>query len=115
MKDGGTTGRIVIACYRPKAGQRDALRALLRDHVPTLRSQGLATDREPITMEAQDGTFLEVFEWTSAEAIESAHTNPVVAQMWDRFGEACDFVPLVELQEAGQPFADFRRVGRDEA
>ena len=33
--------RIVIACYRPKAGQQDALRTLIRDHVSTLRGIGL--------------------------------------------------------------------------
>jgi hypothetical protein len=49
-------GTIAIACYRPKAGQQEALRALVREHVATLRSIGLVTNRAPMAMEAQDGT-----------------------------------------------------------
>lgn len=103
-------GRVVIACYRPKPGRRDVLRALVRTHVPTLRSVGLATDRVPITMEAQDGTILEVFEWTSAEAIRSAHDHPVVAQLWEEFGAVCDYVPVGQVPEAAQMFAEFTPV-----
>ena len=54
-------GRIVIACYKPKPGKEDALKALVVDHVSTLRSLGLVTQRAPITMQAKDGTFVEVF------------------------------------------------------
>jgi len=56
-------GRVAIACYKPKPGQEEALRALVAEHVTTLRSIGLATDRSPITMQAKDGTIIEVFEW----------------------------------------------------
>ncbi|HSN98375.1 MAG TPA: hypothetical protein VLS89_08755 [Candidatus Nanopelagicales bacterium] len=100
-------GRIVIVAYRPKSGKREALRQLVVDHVATLRSQGLVTDRAPITMEAEDGTLVEVFEWASAEAIEAAHTNPVVGEMWERFGEVCDYVPISAVPEAGKPFSEF--------
>lgn len=100
-------GRVVIVAYRPKPGQEDVLRSLVREHVPTLRSIGLATDRVPIAMEAKDGTVIEVFEWTSAEAIQSAHTHPVVARMWAEFGQACDYVPLAQVAEVSQMFADF--------
>ena len=62
-------GRIVIACYRPKAGKKEALKRLILDHVATLRSEGLVTERTPITMEAEDGTIVEVFEWVSSAAI----------------------------------------------
>jgi 3-methyladenine DNA glycosylase AlkD len=73
-------GRIVIACYRPKPGRQDALRVMLQHHVVTLRSLGMVTDRPPITMEAADGTFVEVFEWASREAIDAAHGHPVVLE-----------------------------------
>ena len=99
--------RIVIACYRAKAGQQEALRGLIRDHVATLRGIGLATDRAPITMEASDGTILEVFEWVSADAIKAAHTHPTVLKMWEAFGAVCDYVPVAELPEASQLFSDF--------
>jgi len=103
-------GRIVIACYRPKAGQAEALRKLMLEHVATLRSLGLVTNRAPITMEAKDGTFVEVFEWLSAEAIQSAHTNPGVLKMWEAYGKACDYIPVAQVPEATQLFSDFTPV-----
>jgi hypothetical protein len=103
-------GRIVIACYRPKAGQHDALRALVREHVATLRSIGLVTNRPPIAMEAQDGTIVEVFEWASADAIKAAHAHPVVHRMWEEYGKVCDYVPVGQVPEASQLFAEFTPV-----
>jgi hypothetical protein len=100
-------GRIVIVGYRPKTGKRDALRRLILDHVAILRSQGLVTDRIPITMEAQDGTIVEVFEWKSKAAIESAHTNPAVLKMWSEYGEVCDYIPVSDVPEGAQLFSEF--------
>ena len=100
-------GRIVIACYRPKPGQQDALRELLRTHVARLHALGLVTGRVPIAMEARDGTCVEVFEWVSDEAIQNAHTNPAVLAMWDEFGKVCDYVPVAQVAEAADLFSNF--------
>lgn len=80
----------------------------IRDHVPILRSEGLATDREPTVMRAADGTYLEVFEWASAQAFEAAHSGPVVQKLWDRFGEACEYA-VRDLPRRGSPAAESRR------
>ena len=103
-------GRIVVACYRPKLGQKEALRALLREHVATLRAIGLVTDRVPIMMEARDGTFVEVFEWESPEAIQAAHGHPVVLRMWEEYAKACEYVPISQVAEASQLFSEFTPV-----
>lgn len=100
-------GRIVIVGYRPKAGKREALRRLMVDHVATLRAEGLVSDRAPITMEAQDGTIVEVFEWKSRAAMRSAHTNPVVLEMWAKYEQVCDYVPVGDVAEATQLFSEF--------
>jgi hypothetical protein len=107
-------GRIAIACYRPKAGQAEALRSLVRTHVATLRSIGLVTGRPPITMEAGDGTIVEVFEWASAEAIQAAHGHAVVLKMWEEYGKLCDYVPISQVAEASQLFSEFAPVEVDE-
>jgi quinol monooxygenase YgiN len=104
------TGRVVIACYRPKPGQHEALRALLLTHVPTLRSLGLETSRVSITMQAKDGTFVEVFEWASPQAIEAAHGHPDVRRMWQEYGKLCDYVPVAQVPEASQMFSEFTPV-----
>jgi len=103
-------GRIVIACYRPKPGKREALKQLIVDHVATLRAQNLVTDRVPITMEAEDGTIVEAFEWVSKAAIEAAHTNPAVLAMWNEYAAVCDYVPLNTVAEAAEMFAEFTPV-----
>ena len=106
-------GRLVIACYRPKPGQQEALRALTRSHVARLRALGLVTGRAPIAMEAGDGTIVEVFEWASQEAINAAHGHAEVQAMWKQYGEVCDYIPVAELPEAAQLFASFTPVPVD--
>jgi hypothetical protein len=107
VADSPAPGRLVIACYRPKAGKEQALRALIVDHVPTLRRIGLVTERAPVLMEAKDGTLVEVFEWVSAEAIQSAHRHPAVLRMWEEYGKVCDCVSVAQVAEAAQPFSEF--------
>jgi hypothetical protein len=103
-------GRIVISCYRPKSGQQEELRKMMLGHVTTLRSIGLVTNRVPIMMEAKDGTFVEVFEWASPEAIEAAHSHPAVLQMWEEYGKVCDYIPISQVAEASQLFSEFTPV-----
>jgi hypothetical protein len=71
------------------------------------------TDRAPITMEAMDGTFVEVFEWRSAEAIQAAHAHPVVLRMWEEYAMVCDYVPVGQVPEAAQLFSEFTPVEVD--
>lgn len=100
-------GRIVIACYRPKPGHADALRALMADHLPRLRAAGLVTERASIIAEAADGTVIEVFEWASKAAIEQAHRHPDVQTMWAEYAEVCEYVPIGAVPEAAQLFSEF--------
>jgi len=94
-------GRIVIVGYKPKPGKNEALKALMLTHVPRLKKEGLVTDRESI---------IEVFEWISDEAIQNAHKNPAVLQMWGEYAEVCDYVPVGSLPEAGNLFSGFEPV-----
>ena len=103
-------GMYAIAVYRPKKGKEKLPREVLRDHVPSLRKEGLVTNRPPYLMRAADGTFVEVFEWKSAAAIEAAHQNPAVQAMWARFEEACTYESLVNLSESKEMFANFESV-----
>jgi quinol monooxygenase YgiN len=100
-------GRIVVVAYRPKPGRADDLVRLTARHVAVLRQEGLATDRQPISMQAADGTVVEVFEWASADAIESAHSNEAVQALWRRYAEVCDYVPIADLPEAARLFSEF--------
>jgi quinol monooxygenase YgiN len=106
-------GIIVIVGYRPKPGQEAALLAEVRDHVPALRAEGLVTDGPALAMRAADGTIVEVFEWVSREAMDAAHGNPAVLEMWTRFEACCEYVPVADVGEARQLFSPFTPLDDD--
>ena len=100
-------GKFVIVAYRPRPGKEQELLHLTKEHLPILRSQGLATDRPSYVMKSVDGTIIEVFEWRSAEAIAAAHQNPVWQAMCARYSEACEYISLENLSESKNMFAEF--------
>ena len=102
------SGVVVIVAYRPKPEREEELLELVRSRHPTLRQEGLVSDRVPVIVRARDGTIVEVSEWKSPEAIEAAHQNPNVLAMWEKFSRLCDFLPLSELPEADEMFAEFK-------
>lgn len=103
-------GLIVIGAYRPRPGKDAELLTLLRDHVPLLRELGLATDRPVQLMKSGEGVFVELFEWVSQEAIDDAHENVKVTQMWEWFQDVCEYESLANLPEAQGLFAHFTPV-----
>ena len=103
-------GVCVIVAYRPKPGKERELLELVRNRIPTLRKEGLVTDRVPTIMRARDGTIVEVSEWKSREAIDAAHKNSNVLAMWEKFFAVCECVPLKTLPEADDMFAGFEPV-----
>jgi hypothetical protein len=103
-------GRFVIVAYKPKAGMEHQLEIAVAKHLRVLAEEQLVTDRPAYLMRSSDGTIIEVFEWRSAEAIQRAHTNPAVGELWAEFGAACDYVPLVSLAESQNMFAEFEPV-----
>jgi len=103
-------GVLVMALFRPKPGKTDDLMACMRDHLPTLRAQGLATSRPATILRAADGTLIEIFEWASQAAIDAAHTDPEVGRLWERYAACCDYVTLSDLPEARAMFPGFELV-----
>ena len=104
------SGVVVIVAYRPKPGKENELVDLVRSRLPTLRKEGLVTDRVPTIMRSRDGTIIEVSEWKSQEAIDAAHKNPNVLAMWNKFFAICDCIPLNTLAEAKEMFAGFEPI-----
>ena len=100
-------GSISVACYKPRAGSEHVLLALVRDHLPPLRAQGLVTDRQSIVMRTANGTIVEVFEWVSKEAIAGAHTNRFVLDLWKRFEAVCSYETPSNIAEFQNLFAHF--------
>jgi hypothetical protein len=103
-------GQVAVVAYRPREGAEARWLDLIREHVPILRGEGLATDGEPLVLKAVDDILIEVFESASAEAIERVHSNPAVLALWPRFAEVCEYVPLSQLVECQGWFATFEPV-----
>src|SRR4030095_6554349 len=102
--------RIVIVAYKPKPGKEQELRQLALDHYYTNKNKDLVTDRIPVLMQAKDGTIVEVFEWKSRDAIEKAHSNKSVLQMWEQYNQVCDYIPIGSVEESSSLFSEFTPV-----
>ena len=103
-------GRIVIVVYRPKLGKEDELMVLVRKHINILRKEDLVTQRQPIIMRTEDACIVEVFEWKTAEAIDSAHSNPRVGKLWEEFSEVCDYEIPTNIKEFQNLFSEFESI-----
>lgn len=104
----------VIAQYRPKPGQAEALLELVRAHVPALKRHGLITEMPTLCLQSRaDGTLLEIFEWCNEDGSKAAHSTPEIAALWGAMAAVAEFSTLKDLAEAGQPFPHFQRVVLD--
>lgn len=104
---------MVIACYRPKPGMDKELLSLMKTHLPVLRGEGLVGDGPSLCGRAKDGTLVEVFTWKSQAAIDSAHKNPAVLAMWDKFGKVCDYTVIADVDGAKDMFTPLEPVDLD--
>jgi hypothetical protein len=100
-------GVMVIVAYRPRPGKQALLLALTHEHLGAPRAASLATERPSYAMQASDGTVIEVFEWKSKEAITAAHTRSSRAEDVGKYAEACEYVPLANVKECSDTFAEF--------
>jgi hypothetical protein len=102
--------RIVIGLYRPFVQTSRALMLdAIRSHHATLRVEQLVTERAPILMEAEDGTFLEVFELADGAGANIAE-HKAVKKIRKRLEELCEIAPLISLQEAETAWPSFKPV-----
>lgn len=99
--------RIVIVGYKPLPGKESALITLAKAHWETLNAEGLVSQRQPVLVQSSDGTVIEVFGWKSKEAMDSAHSNPAVQEMWGQYAEVCEYTPLEKMEEFKSLFAEF--------
>jgi len=101
----------VIAAYRAHPGCEDQLLELLYSHYPTLHRLGLVTDDGAIVLRSpEDSAFVEIFEWSSQEAIRIAHESSEVNSLWAGLHDVADYITLGNLKESGRPFAKFEHV-----
>ena len=91
----------------PVQGKEKELDQLMAKHLEILRKEELVTGRDSIIMRAANGAVVEVLEWKSKAAIDSAHTNPVVQKMWADYSKVCEYIPIGDLNESKNLFSEF--------
>lgn len=101
---------IVFALYRPHQGKDAELRKLIAQHIPTLRRLELITERPAVLVKSKNGTYVEIFEWRSAESSKRAHEHPELAKVWEAMGEVADLPALDSLEEIKVSFPHFEPV-----
>ncbi|KKI88914.1 hypothetical protein WQ54_28755 [Bacillus sp. SA1-12] len=99
---------VFMALYRPKKGKENELKEILKVHISTLREEGLITIRELLTLQAEDGTIIEIAEWKSNEAKEKAHQSAKVMDVWKKISSVAELTNLSSLAEAQVPFPNFK-------
>lgn len=99
--------RIVLVVYRPFPGKEKLLEEMVAKHLDVLRREKLVTSRRPVVMKTADGAVVEIFEWVSAEAIESAHKNANVQLLWNQFATVCDYDRPTNSIEFHNLFSEF--------
>ena len=87
-----------LVIYRPKSGAETALEAIVRKHLPTLRSLGLLGTGQSVAYRAEDKrskavVYVELFDWKDGRASDVAHQTPEVMAIWEPMG------PLLENLE----------------
>ena len=99
---------LAFATYKPKEGKEKELLELVKKHIPILHELELATKRSNYIAQSKDGTIIEVFEWTSLNAIHAAHQHPAVSDIWEKMTLIADFLPMSVLAEGQNPFPGFK-------
>ena len=100
--------QLTFAMYRPKKGKSAQLKKILKDHVPTLHKLELITKKSSHIVESENGTIIEIFEWTSVKAKDIAHKHPAVRAIWGKMMDICTFPPMEDLPEAKHSFPNFK-------
>lgn len=95
------TTEATIAVYRPRNKEAaDELPERLRELFRVMRDQGVATQRDPWLLRAEDGSCLLLHEWVSPQAARRAADNPAVNEALARVEAIAQRTPLGELDEA---------------
>jgi len=103
-------GVVVIVAYRPKLGKANKTVELVRSRVPTLRNEGLVTDRTPLSCVHATAQSSKSRNGNRRKQSTPLHKNPNVLAIWSKFFAVCDCVPLNTLPESAEMFAGFEPI-----
>ena len=92
-----------LVIYRPKQGAETALEALVRKHLPTLKSLGLLGTGHSVAYRGEDKRsgavcYVEIFDWKDGRASDVAHQTPEVMAIWEPMGPLLDGLEIRALR-----------------
>lgn len=105
---------VVLAVYRVAEKVQPEFFQVIRDKREYFSRAGLMTPRAPILLRSNISRefLIDIFEWASNEAIERAHSDPLVQRLWARMAELWidGGLHLSNLPESEESFAGFEPV-----
>jgi hypothetical protein len=63
-----------------------------------------------VVVKSRNGTYIEIFEWSSYESAGLAHHHPEVAKVWEAMGKVADLAKLDSLEEITGMFPHFEPI-----
>ena len=81
---------LALAAYRPRPEREDDFLVFLHEELALLRRRGHVTERRAPVVRAPKGELLVVLEWSSDHAVDDAHADPDVLEIWDRKAELAE-------------------------
>ncbi len=105
---------LVLAVYRvAEKSQKEFLRVLCEKRAYFVRAK-YVTSREPLLLRSgMNPEFLiDIFEWSSDDAIERAHSDPIVLRHWSAMESLWidGGLGLSQLPESDEAFAGFQSI-----
>jgi hypothetical protein len=102
-----TVATSIIVGYRPFPGRTDLVISILLEVYEAMQRAGLITARRPWIMRSEEGNVVAAFEMTNEYSFAASEKIREVAALRARLMGVAERVPLGQLHEASQPFAEF--------
>jgi quinol monooxygenase YgiN len=99
--------RITLSSYRARDGHADEVLPHLRDEIAALRARGHITSRRAAICRTASGEFLVVSEWSTERAVDDAHEDEAILEIWRRKEQLVEYLAPGELAGSDVPFASF--------
>ena len=97
----------IIVGYRPFPGRTDLVISILLEVYDVMQRAGLITARRPWIMRSQDGNVVAVFDMTDEYSYAASDKIREVSMLRARLMGVAERVPLSQLAEAENPYAEF--------
>jgi hypothetical protein len=105
---------VVFAIYRVAVENQPAFMGVVQEKLDFFHKMKYRTGRDPILLRSKNDPeiIIDIFEWSSEDAIAKAHKDPEVRKRWDLMEKLWirGGIPLAELSEANNSFANFEPI-----